>query len=105
MNFRARCKKYFRPRLPALVVLALIICAGLIVYSKTGVDHGPYSPAEDFPRGALVYAQFKDLPSLLKQWNESSIKQKYLSGANYAQFLHRHLALKLVQRWTEYNDG
>lgn len=105
MNSGARSKKYFKPRLPAFVVLALIICAGLIVYSKTGVSHGPYSPAEDFPRGALVYAQFKDLPALLKQWNESTLKQQYLGSTNYAQFQHRHLALKLVQRWTEFNAG
>lgn len=94
-----------RPRMVCLVTLALVIGAGLIVYSKTGVSRGPYGPAEDFPRGALVYAQFKDLPALLKQWHESSLKQQYLGSTNYAQFQHRHLALKLVQRWTEFNDG
>jgi hypothetical protein len=101
----ARVKKYMRPRTIVLVTLALIVCAGLIVYSKTRVSQGPYSQAEDFPRGALVYAQFKDLPALLKQWEGSSLKQQYLDSANYSQFQHRHLALKLVERWTELNDG
>lgn len=101
----SRRNKYLRPRIILLVSLAIIISVGLIVYSKTGVNQGPYSLAQDLPRGALVYAQFKDLPALLKRWDESSLKQQYLSSANYSQFQHRHLALKLVQRWTEFNDG
>src|SRR5258705_5267484 len=96
-----RGNKYLRPRIVLLVALAFIIAAGLIVYAKTRVSQGPYSLAEDFPRGALVYAQFKDLPALLKQWDDSSLKQQYLGSANYSQFQHLHLALKLVQRWTE----
>lgn len=101
----ARCKKYLRRRTILLLALALIISAGLIVYSKTRSKPGPYPLAADFPRGALVYAQFSDLPALLKQWDESPLKQQYLGSANYAAFQHRHLALKLVQRWTEFNDG
>src|SRR5450432_2706529 len=101
----ARCKKHLRTRIILLVTAAIIVGAGLIVYSKTRVSPSPYGLAEDFPRGALVYAQFKDLPALIKQWDGSSLKQQYLGSANYAQFQHRHLALKLVQRWTELNDG
>ncbi|HXM35840.1 MAG TPA: hypothetical protein VN920_11670, partial [Pyrinomonadaceae bacterium] len=94
-----------RPKILSLVTLAIIVGAGLIVYSKTRVRQGPYDLAQDMPRGALVYAQFKDLSALLKQWDGSSLKQQYLGSTNYAQFQHRHLALKLVQRWTELNDG
>src|SRR5882762_9350452 len=104
MSSMARCKKYSKPKRVALVTLICIV-TGLIVYSKTRVTQGPYALAADFPRGALVYAQFKDLPALLKRWNESSLKQQYLGSTNYAQFQHRHLALKLVQRWTEFNEG
>jgi hypothetical protein len=100
-----RWKKNLRRRTVLLVALVLIIGAGLIVYSKTRSKPGPYPLAADFPRGALVYAQFKDLPALLKQWNDSPLKRQYLASANYAGFQHRHLALKLVQRWTEFNDG
>jgi len=98
-------KKYLRPKTISLVLLAVMVGAGLIVYAKTRVSEGPYSLAADLPRGALVYAQFKDLPGLLKRWDESALKQQYLGSANYSQFQHRHLALKLVQRWSEFNDG
>ena len=98
-----RSKKYLRPRIILLVSLAFITCAALIVYSKTRVNVGPYGLAQDLPRGALVYAQFKDLPALLKRWAESSFKQQYLNSANYAQFQHRHLGMKLVERLAEFN--
>lgn len=101
----SHCRKYKRLKLGSLAMLALIVGAGLFVYAKTRVTAGPYGLAQDLPRGALVYAQFKDLPALLKRWDESALKQQYLGSASYAQFQHRHLALKLVQRWTEFNDG
>lgn len=101
----AFCKKHLRGKIILFVTLVLVIGAGLIVYSKTRVRQGPFVLAAELPRGALVYAQFKDLPALLKQWNESALKQQYLDSASYSQFQHRHLALKLLQRWTEFNDG
>src|SRR5207253_9677882 len=94
------------PSVLAAIALALLLCLGLIVCAKTSRGHrGAYSLAEDFPRGALVYAQFRDLPALIKQWNESSLKQQYLNSANYSQLQHRHLALKLLARWQEFSDA
>ena len=63
-----------------------------------------FSMAESFPSGALIYAQFQDLPALLKLWNESKLKQNYLESANFRQFSNRHLALKLAGRFSEYNE-
>jgi len=83
----------------------LTICAGLLVYAKTRSNKSAFSPAADFPRGALVYAQFRDLPALIKQWDQSRLKQQYLDSTNYKQFQHRHLALKLIERWEEFNNG
>jgi len=105
MSSFARCKEILKFRAILLITLAVIIGAGLLVYAETRPTAGPYQLADDLPRGALVYAQFKDLPALLKQWDQSVLKQQYLGSANYSQFQHRHLALKLVQRWTELNDG
>lgn len=88
------------------IAAALLLCLGLIVYAKTArVRKGPYSLAEDFPRGALVYAQFSNLPALVKQWDASSLKQQYLASANFRQLQNRHLALKLAARWQEFNDA
>jgi hypothetical protein len=105
MLFIARSRKYFTPKRLSLAALALIVGGGWLVYAKTHTAHGPYSMADDLPRGALVYAQFHDLPAAIKRWDESSLKQQYLGSANYKQFQHRHLALKLVQRWEELNNG
>src|ERR1041384_6633437 len=84
----------------------VLICVALIVYARsTRSSKNPYSLAEDLPRGALVYAQFQNLPELIKQWDQSQLKDRYLNSTNYQQLLHRHLALKLISRWEEFNNA
>ncbi len=85
-------------------LLLLLIVIGLIVsaVSAQRADN-QFAQAADFPRGALVYAQFKDLPALLKQWNESQVKDRFLGSVNQKQFWTRHLANKLFARWEEFN--
>ncbi|HEV7746504.1 MAG TPA: hypothetical protein VGO56_16020 [Pyrinomonadaceae bacterium] len=87
------------------LLLLLSICAGLIVFARTRSSKHPFELAEDFPRGALVYGQFSDLPALIKQWDQSRLKQQYLESENYKQFQHGHLALKLIERWEEFNNA
>ena len=96
-------RNYLRPRSLSIVIIVLVICAGLFVYAKTRPGKNAFRLAGDFPRGALVYAQFENLPALVKQWNESHLKQQYLDSTNYKQFEHSHLALKLIERWEEFN--
>lgn len=96
--------EYFRPKPLSIIALVLIICASLFVYAKTRSNKTAFGLAEDFPRGALVYAQFKDLPELIKQWDQSRLKQQYLDSTNYKEFQHHHLALKLIERWEEFNN-
>jgi hypothetical protein len=88
------------------VLLLLLIVIGLIVnaVSAQRTDKN-FAQAADFPRGALVYAQFKDLPALLKQWNESQVKERFLGSVNQQQFWTRHLANKLFARWEEFNSA
>jgi len=92
-----------RALLITIMMLALI-GIGLIINAQSVRDMG-YEIANDFPRGALVYAQFNDLPALLKQWGESSLKDRYLHGTSFQQLKTRHLAQKLVSRWEEYNEA
>ena len=101
-----KSKRYLRSKpLWISLLLVLSICAGLIVYARTRSSKHPFELAEDFPRGPLVYGQFSDLPALIKQWDQSRLKQQYLSSANYKQFQHGHLALKLIERWEEFNNA
>ena len=105
MFLRVKFKRWLRPRPLSIMALVLIICVGLFVYATTRSNKHAFSLAEDFPRGALVYAQFGDLPALIKQWDQSRLKQQYLDSTNYKQFQHRHLALKLIERWEEFNNA
>jgi hypothetical protein len=87
------------------VVLAFIGVA-FIVFAKTGhVTKGDYGLASDLPRGAFVYAQFSNLPALIEQWDRSQLKERYLNSTNYRQLQQRHLVLKLISRWEEFNTA
>ena len=95
-----------RYRLRRVAGLVLLILVALIVFARSiHSSRNAYSLAEDLPRGALVYAQFESLPELIKQWEQSRLKERYLSSTNYQQLQHRHLALKLLSRWEEFNDA
>jgi len=93
-------------RLRLITASLVLVCVALIVYARsTRSSNNPYSLAGDLPRGALVYAQFQNLPDLIKLWEQSQLKERYLSSTNYQQLQHRHLALKLISRWQEFNDA
>ena len=106
MFSKVKCTRYLRSKPLWITTLVLLtICAGLLVYAKSRASKHPFDLAEDFPRGPLVYGQFADLPALIKQWDQSHLKQQYLGSANYKQFRHGHLALKLIERWEEFNNA
>jgi len=46
---------------------------------------------------------FQNLPELISSWEQSQLKERYLNSTNYHQLQHRHLALKLISRWQEFN--
>jgi hypothetical protein len=99
-------RRFLRRHFFKLVVIAIIACAVLIAYAGVSKKStGPFALAADVPRGALLYAQFSDLPALVKRWNESKLKERYLASTNFQQFQSQHLALKLVERWSEFNDA
>ncbi|HYX41115.1 MAG TPA: hypothetical protein VE821_05435, partial [Pyrinomonadaceae bacterium] len=98
--------RFSRARLIVIIASALVVCAGLIVYARAGREtKGAYALASDLPRGALVYAQCADLPALVKRWDESTLKQQLVASTSFQQFENHHLAMKLVERWSEYNDA
>src|ERR1043166_9305485 len=89
-----------------ITAMVVLIGVALIVYARsTRSSRNAYSLAGDLPRGALVYAQFQNLPELIKQWDQSQLKDRYLNSTNYQQLQHRHLALKLISRWEEFNNA
>ncbi len=86
------------------IAVSVIAIGVFIVYSQT--NGKPFAPAEDFPRdGAVVYVQIADLPALIKLWNESQLKEKYLESENFKSFANNHLGRKLASRWQEFNDA
>jgi hypothetical protein len=89
----------------AVVALVLTVLA-FIVFGRTAhKPRGEYGLANDLPRGAVVYAQFANLPALMEQWDQSQLKERYLNSTNYRQLQHRHLLLKLISRWEEFNTA
>jgi hypothetical protein len=93
-------------RIRLITASLVLICVALIVYARTTrSSRNPYSLAGDLPRGALVYAQFQNLPELITQWEQSQLKERYLSSTSYQQLQHRHLAMKLISRWEEFNNA
>jgi len=85
-----------------LVLVAIGVALNAVSAQRMNKD---FEQAADFPRGALVYAQFQDLPALLKQWNESQLKARYLDSVSFQQMQSRHLAIKLLSRWEEFNTA
>ncbi|HEY8459169.1 MAG TPA: hypothetical protein VIM99_02245, partial [Blastocatellia bacterium] len=88
----------------AAALIAALVCIGVAINSTpAGGAAGGLDLANDFPRGAVVYAQFQDLPAAIKQWDESALKERYLRSVNYQKLWSRHLANKLFSRWVEFN--
>jgi hypothetical protein len=93
-------------RLALSAAILIVALASLLAYAKAKHDAGgPYQLADDCPRGALVYAQASDLPALLRLWEGSRLKERYLASANFRQFAEGHVALKLVARAGEFGDA
>lgn len=85
-------------------LIAALVCIGVAINAvSAGRAAGGFELANDFPRGAVVYAQFEDLPAAVKQWDESALKERYLKSVNYQKLWSRHLANKLFSRWEEFN--
>lgn len=57
-------------KLKLFIISLFVAAAAIIVYSQA--EDAAFAPAEDFPRGALVYAQVNDLPAFVKLFSESS---------------------------------
>ncbi|HKC88038.1 MAG TPA: hypothetical protein VKG02_18775, partial [Blastocatellia bacterium] len=87
-------------------LLAALVFIGVAIHAvSAGRAARGFDLASDFPRGAVVYAQFKDLPAAIRQWDESAMKERYLKSVNYQKMWSRHLANKLFSRWEEFNDA
>jgi len=83
--------------------ITVLMVAAMAFIALSQIKRKAVTPAEDFPRAALVYVQIKDLPAFIKLWNESKLKEKYLESQNFHEFKNRHLGLKLASRWTEFS--
>ncbi|MBV8856953.1 MAG: hypothetical protein JOZ02_08495 [Acidobacteria bacterium] len=94
-----------RRRLTLWAAVLMLALASLLAYAKGRRAAGPYALADDCPRGALVYAQASDLPELLRLWDSSRLKERYLASTSFKQFADGHVALKLVARAGEFGEA
>ncbi len=84
------------------MVLTIVLT---VIFAKVSSKSEKFKQAEDFPRDALIYIQIQDLPALIKLWNDSELRRKYLESANFVDFQRRHLALKLAARASEISEA
>lgn len=87
-----------------LLVLATIIISIILISQALSARPQPPSAA-DFPKGALVFAQFSDLNTSLKHWQESALRERFESSASFSLFTNRHLATKISERWNDLNNA
>ena len=83
------------------IAFVLLSIAAYAVFSAKKT----FAPAEDLPKGAIVYAEFTDLPAFLQLWGNSELKEKYLESENFNSLKNRRLGLKLASRWQEFNEA
>lgn len=88
----------------AILIITVTISAA-VVFARILSASANFKAAEDFPRDALIYVQIRDLPALIKLWNESELRRNYLEGENFGDFQSNHLALKLAARADEINEA
>lgn len=110
MMFLTRCKFWVSAVLQSSwrwkLALVLIASLGLFGSAQSARPKAnPFELANALPRGAFVYGQFQDLPEFIKRWNESGLKARYQESVNYQQFQKRHLGLKLMERYFEFNSA
>jgi hypothetical protein len=87
-------------KIKAAIIFLILLIVSVLVWAKTSAREN-FAQAKDFPGGALIYLQATGLPQVIKLWNESKLKEKYLVSENFAEFENSHLGIKLAERWTD----
>lgn len=78
----------------------LLLALGLAIAQM--LDPSAASPAHYLPKGALVYAEARNLKDLLSWWSQSRVKANWAQSRNFEQFQNSRLFLKLKDRAQEY---
>ncbi len=91
-------------KMKVAIVSMILLLVGVFVWAKTSANDD-FAQAKDFPSGALVYLQVTDLPQVIKLWDESKLKEKYLASQNFADFQTSHLGIKLTERWSDLGNA
>ncbi|MBL8149088.1 MAG: hypothetical protein JNN15_04090, partial [Blastocatellia bacterium] len=64
-----------------------------------------WTPARYLPADCLVYVQFKDLSTQIKNWQTSALSRRYYDSKSYELWARRHFSLKLAQRLEEFQSS
>lgn len=87
----------------ALIASAGVAAIGLLVWSQAQAPTPPL--AEYVPAGPLLYLEARDFAGLLKDWDQSTVKQTWLKSANYQVFSRSRLLLRLGQARDEFAEA
>jgi hypothetical protein len=82
----------------AAFILSLLLSAGAVAWSSF---QAPAEEAVNFassmPYGAVLYLQARDFSQLLRDWNQSTVKENWLKSDDFAAFSQSHLVLRLQE--------
>jgi hypothetical protein len=84
----------------AAIILTILLAAAGIVWMQTAPPE--VDLATLMPSGALLYVHANDFNNVLREWNESKVKQNWLASDNYAVFQQSNLFTKLGGAYGEY---
>lgn len=85
----------------ALIAALAALAAWLVAQNLTP----PPSPLPQFPPGAMLTLEARDLGALLREWNASQAKKDWLASDAYRQFAVSRLAQRLQEAQTEFNGA
>ena len=90
---------------PFTTMLVVLLVMGASLTVAQIAERSTLQPSMFFPDGALVYAETKDLESLLKWWKSSEVRSNWEESDNYQEFRNSRLYLKLTDRMKKWGAG
>lgn len=92
-------------RLASIAVAVFLAAGALAKVSDSAAQREQPAPlrlARIMPKGALLYAQSRDLAAQLGLWRTSRLRERYFSSKSYQAFQQSRLFLKLQSRAAEF---
>jgi hypothetical protein len=89
----------------AFIASCLLFLAALAWSSRPTPVAEAIDFAPNMPHGAILYLQARDFSALLRDWNDSGVKQDWLKSADYKVFAESRLFLRLKEAQGQFAEA